>query len=137
MLTNARGGWIVTYIREMRNGSPEGASWVASSFYLGMSSNFHHPPQYHIHKLSPSLKVSPSVVYFSQLSISLLANAAPSSSTFFSPFSSNVSLGLFPISPPQLFVLPWLGSPSRLSMLQPLQQVESCFRGVCMRTHLH
>ncbi|KAL4243879.1 Major Facilitator Superfamily Transporter [Abortiporus biennis] len=30
------GGWIVSYILEVRHGSPEGASWVASSFYLGI-----------------------------------------------------------------------------------------------------
>ncbi|OSX59421.1 hypothetical protein POSPLADRAFT_1150582, partial [Postia placenta MAD-698-R-SB12] len=31
------GGWIVSYILEVRQGSPEGASWVASSFYLGIA----------------------------------------------------------------------------------------------------
>ncbi|KAA1473487.1 MFS general substrate transporter [Dentipellis sp. KUC8613] len=31
------GGWIVTYVLEVRKGSPEGASWVASSFYLGIA----------------------------------------------------------------------------------------------------
>ncbi|TCD69232.1 hypothetical protein EIP91_008335 [Steccherinum ochraceum] len=31
------GGWIVTYILDVRNGSPEGASWVASAFYLGIA----------------------------------------------------------------------------------------------------
>ncbi|KAI0650491.1 MFS general substrate transporter [Trametes meyenii] len=31
------GGWIVSYILEVRKGSPEGASWVASSFYLGIA----------------------------------------------------------------------------------------------------
>ncbi|TBU33086.1 MFS general substrate transporter [Dichomitus squalens] len=31
------GGWIVSYILEVRNGSPEGASWVASCFYLGIA----------------------------------------------------------------------------------------------------
>ncbi|PIL37379.1 MFS general substrate transporter [Ganoderma sinense ZZ0214-1] len=31
------GGWIVSYILEVRTGSPEGASWVASSFYLGLA----------------------------------------------------------------------------------------------------
>ncbi|CAL1700496.1 unnamed protein product [Somion occarium] len=31
------GGWIVSYILEVRNGSPEGASWVASGFYLGVA----------------------------------------------------------------------------------------------------
>ena len=29
------GGWIVSYVLEVRKGTPEGASWVASSFYLG------------------------------------------------------------------------------------------------------
>ncbi|KAH9833683.1 MFS general substrate transporter [Rhodofomes roseus] len=31
------GGWIVSYILEVRKGSPEGASWVASAFYLGVA----------------------------------------------------------------------------------------------------
>ncbi|KAI0776201.1 MFS general substrate transporter [Trametes elegans] len=31
------GGWIVSYILEVRKGSPEGASWVASCFYLGIA----------------------------------------------------------------------------------------------------
>ncbi|KAJ8473688.1 hypothetical protein ONZ51_g7709 [Trametes cubensis] len=31
------GGWIVSYVLEVRKGSPEGASWVASSFYLGVA----------------------------------------------------------------------------------------------------
>ncbi|KAI0353089.1 MFS general substrate transporter [Trametes cingulata] len=31
------GGWIVSYVLEVRKGSPEGASWVASSFYLGLA----------------------------------------------------------------------------------------------------
>ncbi|OCH95942.1 MFS general substrate transporter [Obba rivulosa] len=31
------GGWIVSYILEVRKGSPEGASWVASCFYLGLA----------------------------------------------------------------------------------------------------
>ncbi|KZT71492.1 MFS general substrate transporter [Daedalea quercina L-15889] len=31
------GGWIVSYTLEVRKGSPEGASWVASSFYLGIA----------------------------------------------------------------------------------------------------
>ncbi|TFY77056.1 hypothetical protein EWM64_g6956 [Hericium alpestre] len=31
------GGWIVSYVIEVRKGSPEGASWVASSFYLGIA----------------------------------------------------------------------------------------------------
>ncbi|KAI0732780.1 MFS general substrate transporter [Fomitopsis betulina] len=31
------GGWIVSYTLEVRKGSPEGASWVASSFYLGVA----------------------------------------------------------------------------------------------------
>ncbi|PCH36403.1 MFS general substrate transporter [Wolfiporia cocos MD-104 SS10] len=31
------GGWIVSYTRTVRHGSPEGASWVASSFYLGVA----------------------------------------------------------------------------------------------------
>ncbi|RDX53842.1 MFS general substrate transporter [Lentinus brumalis] len=31
------GGWIVSYIVEVRNGTPEGASWVASCFYLGVA----------------------------------------------------------------------------------------------------
>ncbi len=35
VLTVTSGGWIVTYILEVRKGSAEGASWVASAFYLG------------------------------------------------------------------------------------------------------
>ncbi|KAH9938016.1 MFS general substrate transporter [Fomitopsis serialis] len=31
------GGWIVSYTLEVRKGSPEGASWVASAFYLGVA----------------------------------------------------------------------------------------------------
>ncbi|CDO73790.1 hypothetical protein BN946_scf185015.g119 [Trametes cinnabarina] len=31
------GGWIVSYVLEVRKGTPEGASWVASSFYLGLA----------------------------------------------------------------------------------------------------
>ncbi|EIM87901.1 MFS general substrate transporter [Stereum hirsutum FP-91666 SS1] len=31
------GGWIVSYVLEVRKGSPEGASWVASAFYLGLA----------------------------------------------------------------------------------------------------
>ncbi|THH19893.1 hypothetical protein EW146_g1337 [Bondarzewia mesenterica] len=31
------GGWIVSYVLEVRKGSPEGASWVASCFYLGLA----------------------------------------------------------------------------------------------------
>ncbi|KAI0082345.1 MFS general substrate transporter [Panus rudis PR-1116 ss-1] len=31
------GGWIVSYMLEVRKGSPEGASWVASGFYLGIA----------------------------------------------------------------------------------------------------
>ena len=36
------GGWIVSYTLEVRKGSPEGASWVASSFYLGVFLNHLH-----------------------------------------------------------------------------------------------
>ncbi|KZT18277.1 MFS general substrate transporter [Neolentinus lepideus HHB14362 ss-1] len=31
------GGWIVTYVLKVRNGSPSSASWVASTFYLGLA----------------------------------------------------------------------------------------------------
>ncbi|KAI0774519.1 MFS general substrate transporter [Fomes fomentarius] len=31
------GGWIISYILEVRKGTPEGASWVASCFYLGIA----------------------------------------------------------------------------------------------------
>ncbi|KAJ3551881.1 hypothetical protein NM688_g4454 [Phlebia brevispora] len=31
------GGWIVSYVLVVRKGSPEGASWVASAFYLGIA----------------------------------------------------------------------------------------------------
>ncbi|KAI0686005.1 MFS general substrate transporter [Cytidiella melzeri] len=31
------GGWIVSYIIEVRKGDPEGASWVASGMYLGLA----------------------------------------------------------------------------------------------------
>ena len=30
------GGWIVSYLIEVRHGDPRGASWVASGMYLGM-----------------------------------------------------------------------------------------------------
>jgi len=39
------GGWIVSYILKVRNGNPEGASWVASAFYLGIAlGRFFLPP---------------------------------------------------------------------------------------------
>ncbi|KAI0340894.1 MFS general substrate transporter [Trametopsis cervina] len=31
------GGWIVSYIIEVRKGDPQGASWVASAMYLGLA----------------------------------------------------------------------------------------------------